>query len=788
MPRFSILGFTSLAIAFIALAVGPYTSNRLSADDATDAKPEARPAPNVIIRSGHGDNQTVLTADRLELNVSPRRTAPPASRVCQFEVTLLKLDLDTLEKANIDLSRVLHACSERDTGGGDITLTHSWRAIGRGVGSSATAVGDITMADSWSGIAGSVLPSQAADALIQLLKASGAATHVASPKVRTQMGSPAECQIARAVPSERTARTVDGQDVKIRAVEKFMTTVELTPVLLDEDGKLELRVITEQKEMAKILPNPVSAHARNNSIQRIETAGKVRSGQCFAIAQLAMPPVAQLAAAKREGLMLLVHYSAVEHLDPGVAEESVQTTPSRHRRAERNSQAGYFRKAADSEPGRDSADANSESVEHAVRELRGEVRGLRQDVGRLIKLLDKEPLGAEARTPGDATEARIRQQLKKPVSLDFDETPLVEVIACLRDTGDSNFVLDIGGLEEEGVTARQPISIHVDGISLENALDLILQPLGLAFTIEDEVVKVTSRLRAQGRLETVTYPVADLIDPIILAETIRPDGEKTPTAELALLGEIIMATVAPDSWDVRGGPGSVRTYDKTMSLVIRQTEQAHQEIRYVIGSLRRLRNAHSGCNVRTVEVPQDRWEHLQSEEKAGSVLKRFEEGPGHLLLTQDEAKAVVEAFQGDESTNLSGPLPLMLLNDRRPTKLHDVVRFEKLPSDRAPRPLLLKPILGGQGLMLYVDSGSETSSGWVSKFHPVQIPQRQSVLVEATRRSATGEPTGVPILNEADSEKRLFTRVRQRPERRQLLLLTPKVAREESEEWPEKIK
>ena len=58
------------------------------------------------------------------------------------------------------------------------------------------------------------------------------------------------------------------------------------------------------------------------------------------------------------------------------------------------------------------------------------------------------------------------------------------------------------------------MSINVDGIRLKSALNLLLRPLHLGYTIKDDVLKITSRMKQQGELVTLTYSVADLVVPI----------------------------------------------------------------------------------------------------------------------------------------------------------------------------------------------------------------------------------------------------------------------------------
>ncbi|MDA7978958.1 MAG: hypothetical protein MPJ50_09340 [Pirellulales bacterium] len=50
-----------------------------------------------------------------------------------------------------------------------------------------------------------------------------------------------------------------------------------------------------------------------------------------------------------------------------------------------------------------------------------------------------------------------------------------------------------------------------------------------------------------------------------------------------LLIEIVTQTVDPDSWEVKGGWGSIAEYDG--KLVVRQTDAAHAQIQYLLDNL-----------------------------------------------------------------------------------------------------------------------------------------------------------------------------------------------------------
>jgi len=112
-------------------------------------------------------------------------------------------------------------------------------------------------------------------------------------------------------------------------------------------------------------------------------------------------------------------------------------------------------------------------------------------------------------------ELEIERRLKTPVLLQFQNAPLSQVVDYLARMAGVNIHLDPRGLLEMGVTSEDPVTINLSQeISLRSALRLILEPLGLGYVIEDDVLKITSEQRRQGQVYTKVYNVADLVVPI----------------------------------------------------------------------------------------------------------------------------------------------------------------------------------------------------------------------------------------------------------------------------------
>ena len=118
-----------------------------------------------------------------------------------------------------------------------------------------------------------------------------------------------------------------------------------------------------------------------------------------------------------------------------------------------------------------------------------------------------------------------------------------------------------------------------------------------------------------------------MVDPNILAQMSGggPAGAQTsgPTgfgpgglggaamADFDSLIDLITSTVMPDSWEeTTGGPGTIEPFDANLSLVIRQTEEVHEEIVDLLGQLRRMQDLQVTIEVRFITLNDNFFERI----------------------------------------------------------------------------------------------------------------------------------------------------------------------------------
>ncbi len=108
-------------------------------------------------------------------------------------------------------------------------------------------------------------------------------------------------------------------------------------------------------------------------------------------------------------------------------------------------------------------------------------------------------------------EQRIFEELQKETEANFPDIPLSEVMTYFAELHNITILINSNDLGEEGLTVDEPVNVSLSGIKLKSAMNIILKPIGLTYLIEDEVMKITTIVKADEILSTRVYPVADLV-------------------------------------------------------------------------------------------------------------------------------------------------------------------------------------------------------------------------------------------------------------------------------------
>ncbi|MHB1037911.1 MAG: vWA domain-containing protein [Pirellulales bacterium] len=117
-------------------------------------------------------------------------------------------------------------------------------------------------------------------------------------------------------------------------------------------------------------------------------------------------------------------------------------------------------------------------------------------------------------------ERKILEALDKDTDLEFEQTPLGDAVTELATQHGINIQLDTKALTDAGAGTDTPVTLYLKGISLRSALRLMLKSMDLTYTIQDEVLLITTPEEAGQRLSKRVYPVADLVLPIQNAQSM----------------------------------------------------------------------------------------------------------------------------------------------------------------------------------------------------------------------------------------------------------------------------
>ena len=91
---------------------------------------------------------------------------------------------------------------------------------------------------------------------------------------------------------------------------------------------------------------------------------------------------------------------------------------------------------------------------------------------------------------------------------------LAEAVDQLSRQAGVNIVFDELAINGQ-VQTDSPVNVPIRApISLQSALEIILQQKGLVFVVENEVIKVTTREASQSNLDPKTYYIGDLVMPM----------------------------------------------------------------------------------------------------------------------------------------------------------------------------------------------------------------------------------------------------------------------------------
>jgi hypothetical protein len=158
-------------------------------------------------------------------------------------------------------------------------------------------------------------------------------------------------------------------------------------------------------------------------------------------------------------------------------------------------------------------------------------------------------------------------------------------------------------------------------------------------------------------LVAATYAVADLV----VVPAPKPDRKADPQP----LIDHLQRSVAAQSWDGRGGDGTMRFYEQNLALVVRQTRAVHEKLADELNALRRRMDRQVVLELHVISATREDLDRFLPRLRAGLLALRDETvdalfGPHGPALDSQERRCLLDLIAGNPrwSTVLSPKITL----------------------------------------------------------------------------------------------------------------------------------
>jgi hypothetical protein len=238
---------------------------------------------------------------------------------------------------------------------------------------------------------------------------------------------------------------------------------------------------------------------------------------------------------------------------------------------------------------------------------------------------------AKARQDGtddsiEANNAATKQKLAERLEASFDSTSLGDVLDYLAAHFDLELLCQRGDMEAGGLSLDAPVTLKLKRVRGDMLLHLALRQVSpdLGYVVRDGIIVVSTR---QALADGQTVRVYNCRDLLAAAETLpppagagepgsaggpppgaagprpagggpRPPGTPFsvgsggmggfigggPATKAEQLQHVIRTTIAPESWDIGGGSGTMEEFGGL--LVVNQSEAIHDRIEKLLQMLR----------------------------------------------------------------------------------------------------------------------------------------------------------------------------------------------------------
>jgi hypothetical protein len=164
-----------------------------------------------------------------------------------------------------------------------------------------------------------------------------------------------------------------------------------------------------------------------------------------------------------------------------------------------------------------------------------------------------------------AKEEKIVDAMSRKTEVAFRDNDLATALNHLKELHEIEIWVDTNRLDVDSLR----VTLEISDIPLKSCLNLMLEPLDLAYFIEDNTLKVTSQEIATAKWITRTYPAGDLF---------------SSPKEAFELRELLITGLGLEHKE--GISRSLAISTKSRAIVLRQSHQVHDEMLQLLRTLR----------------------------------------------------------------------------------------------------------------------------------------------------------------------------------------------------------
>ncbi len=223
---------------------------------------------------------------------------------------------------------------------------------------------------------------------------------------------------------------------------------------------------------------------------------------------------------------------------------------------------------------------------------------------------------ASAQSNQDALDPESQEVLRKLedlVSIEFEETNIVDALKFLQQRADVTIMPD---LSDEG--KEQTVSLVLQNTTLENTLHWMLDQLQMRYTVEDGAIRVSDATAQDEETYTEVYDVRDIAFAVKDAKKMYDpdededdddDDDDDDDEDTITLDEIIKKVLIDD---FQRDDANVEFEEGSGMLTVVQTKEAHTRIRKLLQRLRTAQAIQVAISTRFLNIRDDFWEAFET--------------------------------------------------------------------------------------------------------------------------------------------------------------------------------